>query len=272
MKTDRGQPCPCPPQEVLSAWHDGEMKDPQIERHLGECEPCRDLVDYYRRVDLTLSGLMQTDAGLADRIIGKCRCAEQEPPLFSRIFFQAAPALRYAAAGIAVAAVVAALVTTGSRRASLQTAATEDPQTEQPTMAHTPSQPALEPATLLPSDLTPVSTGLAQRGIRSGLAVWRPADAGIAGQVSHVWVVKDLQMPQIRHLLQHAFPDESWETCSQANSLKALIGDHRLQQLVDFMDGQGWALLSPALPQPRMGNQTEFSGRHISYCLNFVTQ
>jgi hypothetical protein len=286
--TSQVTPSTCPPAEDLSAWHDGEVRNPEIGTHVQACPRCDAVVTFYGRVDAAVRAVMAPPPGLAGRICAACRADTQSTP---RVATPWPVTWMRIAAGLAVLAGVTAIALHTWRRDPRSPDAPPESGPSTPLVAVAEPPAHASPAQTPPAPPDPTGASAVQppgapiagstlalanaSGSRPGAAVdGRPAVA-IGSVVRHVWVVRDPDACR-RALLATLQDDTTTDVLNETVNddgtvaIDLALPDHRLQTVVDHLATHGAALVSRQFPQPGQAARTHLSGHRVVYQLAMV--
>jgi hypothetical protein len=102
----------------------------------------------------------------------------------------------------------------------------------------------------------------------------RQEERSVADRVHHVWLVDDAKNPL--QTLKPLMPSQGerldfWISQNKASyRLHLTMSDRDLQGLVNTFGNSGYTLISPAAPQPGLVKNLEFSGKTVTYQVDFV--
>lgn len=276
----------CPSFEQVSEWVDrggpGEAGE-----HLASCPRCQATAAAYRRVNEGVRQAAAVPPGLAERIKAHCRNLPAESSPLPWLF----PALRLAAAVVAVAAAVGVLGYSISRQTTPGAAPGPDLAS-----AQTPPASSLPPPAVMPPPPPPLPPGAQPPGPASPALPLSPREvaltdaAGATGstapptaslpltipsRVRHVWVVgRDLEAS--RRLLLANLPQGARcldsDRAGDLASVRVDIPDHLLPTMVTWLADQGWSLVSPDAPQPGTRGARLLGRHHVVYEARLVPQ
>jgi hypothetical protein len=105
-------------------------------------------------------------------------------------------------------------------------------------------------------------------------AINRQEERSVGDRVHHVWLVDDATNPL--QTLKPLMPSQGerldfWISQNKASyRLHLTMSDRDLQGLVNKFGNSGYTLISPAAPQPGLVKNLEFSGKTVTYQVDFV--
>ena len=271
----------CPPVSDLSEWFDGEGCE-QISRHVEKCRHCKATVDFYKSINQTLRSTSAPPQDLAQRIFAQCREESSPPSVFP--FFKHRPFFKVAAILAMIAVVATGINFLGDRdevtendkprRENVDTVTAGDAAAI-PTLGETPgSERYRSMATNNPARFVRLVSGKRHAPFASRVALQLNESVPrlLPQSVRHVWVVDDLK--QARSQFGESLPEGAASVCEkvrdQSICIRTVLADHEVQQLVDRLNKNNWALISPTLPQPGEVNRLRMIDRQVTYVADIV--
>jgi len=257
-------------------------------RHLENCLECRRKAEGLRRVDALLKLHMAPPEGLAERI--KAAVHSGKKPVVQPFHWWNARLWRSAAAAasISIIAMAAALLLRGNAFKGSHGAYAANVEALLPAEEYILSdsldkQEDTEDMKIsLGYPETPyraVNNGGVPMGENTGdLASkhFSQAKNTVPATVRHVWSVKNLPdaMNFITNIAIVNHKVLQWENddVTKQKSPVISLSDRELQNLVDKLNANRWALLKPDLPQPGAADRVDFSGKTVLYKLCLVSE
>jgi hypothetical protein len=266
----------CPSAEELSAWLDGESAVGITASHIDSCPNCQAKLGFYRQVDQAISQASQPPADLASRISLHCHSQSARPRVLA---FPSYRILRYAAAISFLGLLGILLIKSPFHRQTGETFALGEPaatSTAFPQLKFTTPVSRLSASPVSPFNQSPQPTqyvGATTAG-SAPLTDSTPAlhrdQTRLKNKIHHVWVMAPENCQPLKQALEQALPEGQWSSDQNSLSLQVDLADNRVQDLVDYLQANGGALLSPDLPQPLSARETIFTGQPTSYRMTMV--
>lgn len=281
--TERHEACPAE-DELEDYYSTGESSE--LASHVEHCEKCRKKLAEKREIDELIKGAIKPPSGLSERI--KARVHEASKPQLKPVYHRQ---LWAKVAAVAVVVCICCFVSLNrhgkvTQVASVEAQAHETLETASQTVpapvAAVPQVEAVASSTaavpdvkLAPSHATSGNVQLV--GINGGKAKNRGKTqmvSRLGNNVRHVWSVENVDgaLAYIRKLAENSGKkidvDESYEGGNILVGLK--LSDIEVQNLVDKLQNEKWALVSPYLPQPGKADVVAFSGKPVYYVMTLV--
>ena len=272
----------CPSVEELSLFLDVPSDD-LIAEHVAACEKCQAILAAYDQIDRIQQECSAAPDDLIERIQSLCR--QQNVPAKPLIRYPSAASWLRMAAGLAILASVAGILTYVAGHGQNDTGTTLASHSVSQAMRNEPlskieqvlpgevfsltDQMRLQGNNIASDSLQSVSTSPKINAATAGSRKYRVGD-----HVEHIWVVDNLQAGKqlLQQLANEAKCPLTWQKDASPELLKASIGgtDKCIQSLVNTLKDRDWVLLSPACPQPYAENVTLLTGNQIQYQATIV--
>ncbi|MCF7855627.1 MAG: hypothetical protein K9N51_12570, partial [Candidatus Pacebacteria bacterium] len=252
-------------------------------KHIQECRRCKHNVDFFGRVDQTLADSKQPPSGLNQRIVERCTQMSTTPlPFDWRV-----NVLRIAAVLVVIAAITAAfLVLSWPRTSSENMVAGTDPLTISEDGIQSTGRDDVSPTRRTiyfqqsPSTfpVAKIRAGSAEPNVegfvRSLLLTEQSKTNILPAAVRHVWVVDDLDTArkQLLDSLPAGAVAVPTNGRNHAMCFRISLSDTDLQGLVTSLERSGWALVTPALPQPGEIDSLLLTGQEVLYTADIVAR
>lgn len=280
----------CPNNEILEEYRDGTVSGEWM-AHIDNCKSCQRRIASLDLLDLRIRSICQPSDKMADRI--KAAVHEGREPSIKSV-----PIWRSSLFRISASAAVLMLLLSislyiiregGEGSRSTETVVNDSgfaaeadgphertaAEPEQITIAQnrTPMQENANAAPT-PSKLSFNSNlrlaGTLGEGVSAKRKLVQKQPLGEA--VRHIWSVKDQGEAREFILKVVKANDKNVEIEQGEGGFRALIElkDTELQQLVDMLNGNGWRLVSPYIPQPGEADAIEFMNTPVIYNVNVV--
>jgi hypothetical protein len=262
----------CPSAEELSAWLDGESAVGINPSHIDSCPNCQYRLGFYRQADQAISRGSLPPADLADRISLHCHSQSVRPKILAFPTFRI---LRYAA-GISLLGLLGIMLIKSPPSRQTEALALGEPAAASPAFPQltftTPvSQPSASPfnETRQPTQYVSASA-VASASLTDSAPALHREQTRLKNQIHHVWVMPPENCQPLKQALERALPEGQWKTDQNSLSLQVELADNRVQDLVNYLQANGGALISPDLPQPQSARETIFTGQPTSYRMTMV--
>ncbi|MBQ7650093.1 MAG: hypothetical protein IJS15_03995 [Victivallales bacterium] len=281
----------CPGSVVLEEYRDGTAS-PEWTCHIDNCANCQRRIASLDLLDLRVRKVCQPPDGIAARI--KAAVHEGREPSIRPMPFWRIPGYRVAAAALlALLISIPIYIIRDDGRKDVIGGVPDNPPVvferhktgEIEDVASMPEQRTMAKNGISAEEEAPVANKLPSPSLNynlrlagtnmDGAAAKRKREVQkqpLGGVVRHIWSVKDKDEAREFILKVAKANDRNVAIEREDGGFRALIElkDSELQQLVDMLDGNGWRLLSPYVPQPHEADAIEFKGTPVKYDINAI--